>query len=222
MIVQQRGPSVDVDILRACVDELIGADRLLARVAGLLYDEAVPGPSELGQAKRAVKKPAAPAPWNDEAAGVLFVIHAGAREMEADLSRLLFGRRLSRSGSDAHTRRALLNIPDLVSAAVQRFPGHWVPAGAARQVLSWPRACRLILDEARWGEEPWTRAPGGLRCPHCARRLVLAPGWERESSPPVWCRSCPAELEGDEYPRPHRSWPAAAWIATLNDGAGGA
>lgn len=212
--------AVDVDNLRACVDELIGTDRLLARVAGLLHAERTPGPAEVGKGKGG-KKPVAPTPWNDEAAGVLFTVHAGARETEGDLTWLVFSRKLHRSGSDVHTRRALRQIPDLVQVASERFPEHWTvdvrnPRSAPRVLASWPRQCRLLLDEARRFEEPWTNAPGSLRCPHCGRRLVLAPGWDREPEPPVWCRQCPVRLDDDDPARVDRSWPATAWLATLN------
>jgi hypothetical protein len=210
---------VDVETIRSCVDELIGRDRLLDRVAELIPEPGETGPRDRnGRGQGGTKVIGSPAPWNDEAAGLVFTIHAGAREIEADLTQLLFSRRrLSRSGSDVHTRRALRNIPDLLAVATERFPGHWAGPYAARQLVSWPRACRLVLDEARWGEERWSSAPGGLRCPHCDRRLLLRPGWEHETDPPVWCRACPAELEGDEERFPSRSWPADAWIATLNE-----
>lgn len=210
---------VDVEMARACVDELIGTDRLLERVAALVPEPSGSGPRDrAGRGQGGEKVIGSPAPWNDEAAGLVMVIHAGAREVEGNLSWLLFSRLLHRSGSDVHTRRALRNIPDLLAAAAEKFPGHWSIRDGERQLRSWPRQCRALLDEARWGEERWTAAPGGLRCPHCDRRLVLRPGWERESEPPVWCRGCPVELEGDEFARPSRSWPADAWIATLNEG----
>ena len=208
---------IDIDSIRACIDELVGTDRLLERVAELVPEPGESGPKDrAGRGQGGTKVTGSPAPWNEEAAGLVFVIHAGARQVEADLTRLLFSRSLSRSGSDVHTRRALRNIPDLLAVAAERFPEHWAVRASARQVVSWPRSCRLLLDEARWGEEPWTRAPGGLCCPHCSRRLVLAPGWEREAEPPVWCRGCPVVLEDDERARPNRSWPAAGWIAVLN------
>ncbi len=206
----------DVHTFRACVDELIGTDQLLERVAQLLHHDQTPGLQDTALAKRPTR-PAPPAPWNDHAAAVLLDIHAGARDVEANLTRLAFSRTLTRSGSDIHTRRALRNIPDLIAHCGALFPDHWVVASSTKQLLAWPRSCRLLLDEARWGEEPWTKAPGGLRCPHCQRRLLLAPGWDKEQQPPVWCIGCPVELEGDERAFPRRQWPADTWLGRLNE-----
>ena len=207
----------DTDALRACVQELIGTDNLLARVTALLHHEVAPGMQEAGANMKPPKKAAPPSPWNDHAAALTLDIHAGARDIEANLTRLAHGRTTTRSGSDAHTRRALANIPDLLALCNERHGGHWIVTEGEKQLLRWPRECRAILDEARWGEEPWTKAPGGLRCPHCSRRLALAPGWDKEAAPPVWCRACPAEIEGDERARPHRQWASDTWIGLLNE-----
>lgn len=73
---------------------------------------------------------------------------------------------------------------------------HAIAAGhnvtdAAHDLTAWPVRIRAIFDEARPDEQPWTKAPGGLKCPHCERRLELAPGWrDRPENADVVCRSC--------------------------------
>lgn len=217
---------IDTDELRACVDELVGHDRLLARIAEEIPQVDSTGNHDRhGRGQGTAKIIGSPAPWNEHAAELLLGIHAAARRHERGLTLVLFSRARFRSGSDTDTTACLRALPDLVTAAAEKFPDHQpiqTRHGATvnwrtvrRDLLAWPRQCRLLLDEARWGEEPWTRAPGDLSCPHCARRLILRPGWERDPAPHVWCLRCPATL--DDHGQPATlSWPADAWIAVLN------
>lgn len=214
--------SADTTDLAACANELTaGPDRLLDRLRELLPDgtDTAPGYSDTGP--NHAKVTGSPAPWNDHIAGAFFEVHAGARRHESALTLLLFRRARYRGGSDRQTCEALQALPPLIEAATQQYPDHRVPREAARDLTAWPRAIRIALDEARYGEEPWTKAPGNLRCPYCDRRLVLAPGWDREHEPPVWCRACPHRLEDEVgQRRVDRQWPAGAWLAVLQQRAG--
>lgn len=201
--------TADLEELQACVAELLDRDLLLARVHLLLPDLDAGGWSDGKQKLK--KQPVAPTPWNDAAAGFVTDVHAGAREHESALTLLLFRSARFRGGADEATAGALRALPDLILAAADRHGRqHHIPSEAARALRSWPRQARRLLDEARYGEEPWTRAPGGLRCPYCNRRLELRPGWDREPSPAIWCRRCPASEDHES-----RSWPADAWLAVL-------
>jgi len=162
------------------------------------------------------KAPAAPAPWNDAAAALYLDIHAGIRAHERDLAYTALGvTRPARGGSDEQTLAALRRLPALIILAATRKPpaAKTAAARAARDLTAWPKACRRFLDEARPGEEPWTRAPGGLACPYCQRPLELAPGWDREPAPVLHCRTCPADP--DEPTGPRCKWEADAWLGAL-------
>lgn len=142
-----------------------------------------------------------PAPWHTEAAAALFTIHAGVRDLEADLRYHVAGRTVmqhrhartetvcgktttrefivtgERGGSNGNTLAALDSITRLV---------HGVPDDIARTVRgaldSWATQARQVRDigeEDRW--EPF-RAPKGQlppACPYCktySLRLVRAYG----------------------------------------------
>lgn len=171
-----------------------------------------------------------PAPWNDPPGELLLSIHAESRQMAGMLAAYMGERPRPRGSTDAGTAVALREV----AARVRRLEAHlarphvladW-PLEAtldavARIVSGWGFQCRQQLDELRPGEEPWTRAPGGLRCPNpwrwddpegprCDRSLWLAPGWSYEASPPVYCRRCVAD-DGGYY-----SWPSATWLAAVS------
>lgn len=212
------------DDLAACVDELLDGEQLLTRVRLLFHETGVPGATEhrFGHFKIS----ASPAPWNDAAAGLYHEIHDGSRNIEAGLRMLLGYTRRSRGGSDAETVDVLDALPDLIATALAQHPDHEPvithgrrrtvsPRRAARDVTSWPRRCRALLDQARPTEEPWQKAPGGLRCPYCDRPLRLAPGWDTEGAPPIWCRHCPkAPPTGDGSP--HVEFDFHTWMLTLS------
>nr|BFE85810.1 hypothetical protein GCM10020093_084110 [Planobispora longispora] len=108
-----------------------------------------------------------PAPWHAEAAGVLFTIHAGVRDLEQDLIYVVSGQlRDRRGGSDGNTLAALAAITRLVHGApetrtrqVQATLSGWIHA--ACQVRDIGRAERWIPIHVPAGELP-------PACPYCS------------------------------------------------------
>jgi hypothetical protein len=131
----------------------------------LLGDLLPPGAGAKQEGGTHQKISGSPAPWSGPAAGVLMAIHAGARELEADLFYRRFRQQRRRGGSDENTRLALAAIEDLASALPEP-----VQRDAAGRVESWVDAARRItaIGEAdSWDVLP--REPGQLPppCPHC-------------------------------------------------------
>jgi hypothetical protein len=199
------------------VGELVG---YLPRVTELL--EPTNAPMDTGGHRKGGKRvTGSPAPWNGPAGMLLMDVHAGARQLEDSLTVLAHGHRRApqRSVSDADTTAALAAVPWLAQLCKDRLPGHSLPRHAARQVYGWALAARRLLDEARPDEVPWTRAPGGLRCPGevqdgrtCDRPLWLAPGATTAVEPPVYCRWC-TDADGNLM-----SWPWGAWVLAATIG----
>ena len=165
-----------------------------------------------------------PAPWNDEAANLIFEIHAGTRRHEARLRLELGFNPIRRGDSDQQTHDSIVAIPYLAIAIATRVDlDHGHVDRAAHDLDRWGRLSRRILDEdPRPHERPNTHAPGNLCCPHCSRRLILKHGWqfEKEGGQDLWCLRCPTTID-DEHPRGRDlSWPAAAWIAVLQQDPG--
>lgn len=193
------------------VAELVG---YLPRLADLLEPANSPIGGSLGSGWRGKKVTGSPPPWNDAVAMLVMDIHAGARQLEDALTLLAHGhrRRPPRSASDAQTVNALRALPDLAQLCRDRSPDHNLPGRAGRAVYGWAVAARRELDETRPEEAPWTRAPGGLRCPNqlpdgtmCEQPLWLAPGAATTAEPPVYCRRC-TDDSGQLL-----SWPWGAW-----------
>ena len=185
--------------LAVLADETIG---YLPRIRALMFED---GQRLERENPGHYKIVGSPAPWNDEAAGLALEIHARVRQHERRLTARLFGRVTYRGSSDQITVELLRRLPDLIAAAGDDQDA----TAAASDLTSWPRRCRSLLDEARAGEEPLARAPGGLTCPHCDRPLRLKPGWQYDNEPDVWCLRCPGS-DGQDI-----SWPPGAWLAVL-------
>lgn len=209
------------------IHELTHPTGYISRVAALVTADATPlvDTSDTCSTSGGKKVTGSPAPWNDTAAGWLFDVHAGARRHEAQLRAELAFRPATRSSSDRSTLLALRALPDLCAAVLDRAGRQDIDLNRVDRtiddVAKWARDARQILDDdARPGDAEPTHAPGGLKCPHCDRRLVLKPGWQLEKTPAVWCLRCPASVD-DDHPRPRDlSWAADAWLAALQDDTG--
>jgi hypothetical protein len=144
-----------------------------------------------------------PAPWNSVIGDLITDMHAGSRRLADTLSAYIGLPRQARGGTDAGTLKAL----DRVATCVERLrPWSDQDAviaamidSATAEVSSWAFRVRQELGELGDDEQPWTRAPGGLRCPNpfdpdhpeagtCDAELWLAPGWAFVFEPEVWCR----------------------------------
>lgn len=108
-----------------------------------------------------------PAPWHPEAAAALFTVHAGARDLEADLRYRVTGHTgPARGGSADNTLHALTAIAKLVHG----LPDN-VVRGAAHTIAGWITTAQQVRDiglAERWeplhvprGEQPPT-------CPYCS------------------------------------------------------
>jgi hypothetical protein len=201
--------------LAEAIDELTWTRGYLTQLRELLPTQ----PVTLDDGHNHRKVTGSPAPWNDEAASLLFEVHAAARRHEATLRDLLGFSQVARGNSDQATNTALTALPDLIAAYHSRRieAGTSVVARIVRDLERWPALARRILDEdPRPGEERHTNAPGGLCCPYCSRRLVLKPGWQYEQAPALWCLRCPQAPDEDDHPRGRDlSWPSDTWIGLL-------
>lgn len=205
---------VDLDAIADDIWSLIGGG-YLTRIQALLDKPATHVVGDSGQVR--TKIIGSPAPWNDEAAGILFEVHAGARRHETAMRHALGFNPIRRGTSDLQTVAALSALPDLVRAIVTRHLDTNAAGRAATDIARWPRICRRILDDdPAPNERPNTKAPGGLCCPHCNRRLILKHGWQHSTdSQHLWCIRCPSTID-DDHPRGRDlSWEPAAWIAVL-------
>lgn len=226
--------TIDRDQLTACARELTDRDNLWQRLhEHLEADLAAMMKEDKAKPK---KQPVAPSPWNDSAAHLISEIAAGARRHETSLTLLLFDRARYRGGDDRNTYAALTALPALITAAAERHPADpntkslteqpWQyqrAAYAATDLALWPTRCRALLDELRTEEEPWTKAPQGLNCPYCERRLHLAPGTYADEaaimSARLTCRDCPTRLLDETDRHINRHWAANEWIGMLQEGA---
>ena len=206
---------IDLDAFADDIWSLIGGASYLERIHALLDKPATHVIGDSGQVKSKVI--GSPAPWNDEAAGILFEVHAGTRRHEHSLRRTLGFNPVRRGSSELQTVASLSALPDLARAAVARSLDPVVVDRAATDVARWPRVCRRILDDDPLPtERPNTKAPGGLRCPHCNRRLILRYGWQHdERSQQLWCVRCPSTIDEDHPRGRDLSWPPDTWIAVL-------
>lgn len=135
-----------------------------------------------------------PAPWNTQAGELAHDIHTRVRRYETALNIRLFSKATYRGTSDALTIQGFNRLAVLIDHAHTTHIDSTDVTDAERLLLTWPRQIRLMLDEPRPGEEPWTKAPGNLCCPHCERRLELQPGWQHNpEAADVICRHCTDE-----------------------------
>lgn len=205
---------IDLDTIADDIWSLIGGG-YLTRIHALIDKPATHVIGDSGQVR--TKVIGSPAPWNDEAAGILFEIHAGTRRHENALRRELAFNPIRRGPSDTQTIASLSSLPDLIRAITTRHLDQIPAERAARDITRWPSICRRILDDdPAPHERPNTKAPGGLCCPHCNRRLILKHGWQHATdSQHLWCIRCPTTID-DDHPRGRDlSWEPAAWIAVL-------
>lgn len=205
---------IDLDAIADDIWSLIGGG-YLERIHALLDKPATHVIGDSGQVK--TKVIGSPAPWNDEAAGLLFEVHAGTRRHEAAMRHALGFNRVRRGTSDLQTIASLSSLPDLIRAITSRAIDTPAADRAARDITRWPRVARRILDDdPAANERPNTKAPGGLCCPHCERRLILRHGWQHSiEGQQLWCLRCPSTFD-DDHPRGRDlSWPPDTWIAIL-------
>ena len=163
-----------------------------------------------------------PAPWNNVVGDLIMDIHAGVRRWADKLDDLVGAQRQARGSSTVGTIVALKRIVVRVEQIERMSPAvldvDRAAADATLQLSNWARRCRQQLCELRDYEQPWTRAPGRLRCPNpitdrlpglgtCNAALWLAPGWERQVKPPVYCR---ATRCADEHGAPYE-WAFDTW-----------
>lgn len=162
---------------------------LLPRVADLI-------PAQSNQVTESTSGPRASGtvhtiPWNTPAADTYYDIHAGVRTHENALTLLLWRKAKYRPGNDQQTYEALNHIAVLIDHARNNgHADHDTTTQAASALASWPRQCRRVLDELREDEQPWSKAPGDVRCPHCGHRLELPPDWHQITNPDLTCRTC--------------------------------
>jgi len=133
---------------------------------------------------------ASPAPWNDEAAGWVLTVEAGARDHEQMLTRIAFNGPSIRATTTAGSLLALRHLPWLIGHVQDAHPARKAARHAANDLAAWARQGRILLDQAKPGDEPWTNAPGSLTCPHCDKPLYLPPGALNQTRPSIYCVSC--------------------------------
>lgn len=159
------------------------------------------------------KRAVFPAPWNTPAGNLVTTIGEAARDHELNLCLLLFSAVRYRGRSDTNTWAAIVRLPTLVAAAVRAgHVEHQYVAGAVLDLTRWPVQLRRFLDHVAEPGDPerWTRAPGGLVCPHCEHRLWLRPGWQHDpEGAPAYCRRCRDDEGRSLY------WPPSSWLAVL-------
>ncbi len=196
-----------IEKLYTAARELTTTD-LLPRLKALIAETSSPNTNDTHRFK---KQPSSPAPWNDHAANLYYAIHGDARRYETLLNIRLFGRAKFRPGSDRHTTQAINRLPVLIAHGHEKgLDPELDLADPTNALLSWPKQIRAILDAALPGEEPWTTAPGDLRCPYCDHQLYLEPGWSTNpDTADVVCRHC-RDNQGK-----HLRWAPTTWVAVL-------
>jgi len=192
------------------IDALYTAARelttLYPRLAQLIHETGNPIDQESGKRQAITYSE----PWNTPAGQLKHDIHTTIRRYETALTILLFGKATYRGTSDALTITAFTRLATLIDHATTKNTITTDVEDATHLLLSWPRRIRLMLDEPRPGEEPWTKAPGDLRCPHCERRLELQPGWQHHpENADVICRHCRDEEGG------WLRWKPGTWLLVL-------
>jgi hypothetical protein len=198
---------IDIEQLYTAAREL--TTDLLPRLQDLIPEAGTPLESSIGSHR---KHTAAPIPWNDTAAMLYYEIHGDARRYESLLTLRLYGNARFRPGTDEHTTECINRLPVHIAHGLSK---DHVPDDlhtVAYALTSWPRQIRALLDEARPDEQQWAKAPGGLCCPHCSRRLMVPPGWDKAATmPDLLCRHC-----RDEHGASLRYAPDT-WIGVLQE-----
>ncbi len=151
-------------------------------------------------------------PWNTPAGELKHDIHTQTRRYETALNIALFGKTTYRGASDELTIAAFNRLAVLIDHAHSKQQVTLDVTDAARFLTAWPRKIRLALDEPLPGEEPWTKAPGNLTCPHCEQRLELQPGWrDNPDKADVICRNC--RDDNGQWLR----WAPSTWVGLLQE-----
>lgn len=149
-----------IERLYTAARELTTTD-LLPRLKTLIPGTSTTRESSIGSH---TKHLAAPTPWNDPAANLYFTIGGDARRYENLLTLRFFGHAKYRPATDRHTIECIARLPVLIAHGHAK---HLDPdldlADPTTALLGWPKQIRAMLDAALPGEEPWTKAPGGLR-----------------------------------------------------------
>ena len=142
------------------------------------------------------KRPSQPLPIPAPALTALAIAQT-ARAHRFTLTARLFNRASYQPLTDVATHNAISALPHLIANARDHYGDADPYVGQiAADLLAWPRQARAILDELRADEQPWTKAPGALFCPHCNETLYLPPGWAEQRdrrgniTSDVWCRRC--------------------------------
>lgn len=172
--------------------------RNFVKLRTLLFDQA----RETGPSTHH-KVSGSPAPWNSTVGDLITDMHAGSRRL-ADMTDIMLEHiRQARGSTDAGTLAALSRVATNVTQLRTRYADDGQAMKlcelAELEVSSWAFRVRQELGELREEEQPWSKAPGGLRCPNpadpdhpeqgtCDAELWLAPGWAFDPEPAVWCR----------------------------------
>ena len=132
------------------------------------------------------------------------------------LTLLLFHRAAYRPGSIEQTVDSLSRLPVLLEHAHAQGldPDADMLDEIERALLRWPGQVRMLLDEARSGDEGPTLVPGGAKCPTCGSRLRMSPGWDLPGAASNARAHCPLCRDDDGE---LRSWPAEEWLPKERD-----
>jgi hypothetical protein len=179
-------------------DDVADLRRYLIELRELLFDQSGAG----GGGGKVIDSPA---PWNSPVGELLTDIHAGARSLAAQWSTLTGTPEPPTGATDAGTMKGLDFVGTMIERYGRDYPSH--RKATEVEVYGWARACRAQLGILRAGEAAWSRAPGGLRCPNegCGAELWLAPGWQHDPAPGVYCLAEEGEHGG------HPSWAYGEW-----------
>jgi hypothetical protein len=113
--------------------------------------------SMVDRSSRGGKVTGSPMPGGADVELLLCEIDAGARELEADLCRVLRWDTIDRGGSRANTIAALHRLPGLVDQLEAEHPAHWLVRGdvsrrggyrcgtVQRHLSTWHRQARILL-----------------------------------------------------------------------------
>lgn len=208
----QETPVTGADLVATAADELEDLLQVLVQ----LLPEPVADPT-IGTTAHRKHVAGSPAPWHQEAAGVLFTVHEGVRRLEASLRRDVaggLGRR--RGGSDGNTFAALKAIRNLAYGVDDARARK-----AARIMAVWIAHARTIRDvdeAARWDplQAVTTKDPAvrlSPPCPYCqtySLRVARVSGAIRCFNP-----ACRDELgnspSGQMTEAPYSGYPMIMW-----------